>query len=80
MVPADLPGIEELDHLPDTLCRGGSAIVGPLGDTIAGPLFEQEGILYAELDMAELVRAKLDFDAVGHYARPDVFKFVIVEE
>lgn len=80
MVPADLPGIEELDRLPDTLCRGGSAIVGPLGDYLAGPLFDQEGILYAELDLADLVQSKLDFDAVGHYARPDVFRFTVVEE
>jgi len=78
MVPADLPGIEELDGLPEILCRGGSAIVSPLGDYLAGPLFDQEGILYAELDMAQLVRAKLDFDVVGHYARPDVFQFTVV--
>jgi nitrilase len=55
------------------LMRGGSAIVGPLGEVISGPLFAERGVLYAELDAATLTRSKLDFDAVGHYARPDVF-------
>ncbi len=74
MYPADLPGIEDLADQPDVMCRGGSAIVSPLGEVIAGPLFNGEGILYAELDLADVVRAKFDFDVVGHYARPDVFQ------
>jgi nitrilase len=75
MYPADLPGIEELADQPQVLCRGGSAIYGPLGEIIAGPLYDQEGILYADLDMAEIDRSKFDFDVTGHYARPDVFHF-----
>jgi nitrilase len=54
--------------------------VSPLGDVIAGPLFDQEGILYAELDLADVVRAKYDFDVVGHYARPDVFQLTVNEQ
>jgi nitrilase len=54
-------------------------IVSPLGDVLAGPLWDQEGILFADLDMAEVARAKFDFDAVGHYARPDVFKLIVNE-
>lgn len=73
MVPADLPGREELDDQPEIMCRGGSVIVSPLGEIIAGPLFDEEGILTADLDLAEVVRSKLDFDVVGHYSRPDVF-------
>ena len=54
--------------------RGGSAIVSPLGDLLAGPEFDRETILYADLDLDEIVRGKFDFDAAGHYARPDVFE------
>ena len=52
---------------PDTMCRGGSMIVDPLGKIVAGPLYDEEGILYAEINRSEIVRAKLDFDVVGHY-------------
>jgi len=79
MYPTDLPGIEELSDQPEVMCRGGSTVVGPLGDVIAGPLYDEEGILYADLDMAEVPRSKFDFDVVGHYARPDVFTFKVNE-
>ena len=55
-------------------------MVSPLGRVIAGPLFDREGILYAELDLAEVVQSKFDFDVVGHYARPDVFKLIVDEK
>lgn len=74
MVPADLPGVEELDERPEILSRGGSVIISPMGEVIAGPLYDQEGVLYASLDMSAIARGKLDFDVVGHYARPDVFQ------
>jgi nitrilase len=77
MYPADLEGIEELENQPDTLCRGGSAIVSPLGDYLAGPLFDAEGILVAELNLDDAARGKLDLDVVGHYARPDVFQLSV---
>jgi nitrilase len=65
----------EIDDGPDTfLLRGGSAIVAPDGTVLAGPVFEEEAILYAEVDLAEIARGHLDMDAVGHYARPDVFE------
>ena len=79
MYPADLPGIDDLADQPEIMCRGGSAIVSPLGEMLAGPLFDAEGILYADLDMADVARSKLDFDVVGHYARPDVFQLVVDE-
>jgi nitrilase len=60
---------------PDAvIMRGGSAIIGPLGQVLAGPLFNQSDILVAELDLGEIARAKYDFDVVGHYARPDIFR------
>lgn len=77
MYPPDLPMREELDSQPEVMCRGGSVIVSPLGDVLAGPLYDQEGTLYAELDRDDLVRSKLDFDVVGHYARPDVFQLAV---
>ena len=79
MYPADLQALAELAAAPEVMSRGGSAIVSPLGDLLAGPLYDQEGILYADLDMAEIVRAKVDFDVVGHYARPDVFQLTVNE-
>jgi nitrilase len=60
---------------PDTvLIRGGSCIVGPLGEVLAGPCFDQPAVLTAELDLDAIARSALDFDAVGHYARPDIFR------
>jgi nitrilase len=59
---------------PETvLLRGGSMIVAPLGAVLAGPFFEGETILYADIDPDEVVRGKYDFDVAGHYARPDIF-------
>jgi len=79
MYPDDLEGIEDLADMPDVLCRGGSAIISPLGEYLAGPLFDQAGTLVADLDLAEVARARLDFDVVGHYARPDVFRLMVNE-
>jgi nitrilase len=61
---------DDADHV---LMRGGSVIVNPLGEVLAGPDFAGETILTAELDMRQIVRGKFDFDVTGHYARPDVF-------
>jgi nitrilase len=80
MYPTDLDGIEDLDDQPEIMCRGGSAIISPLGDVLVGPLYNEEGILYADLDLAEVARGKFDFDVVGHYARPDVFQLMVNEE
>jgi len=79
MYPADLQKHPDLKEQPNIMCRGGSAIISPLGEVIAGPLYDEEGILYADLDLSEIVRAKVDFDVVGHYARPDVFQLVVNE-
>jgi nitrilase len=79
MYPKDLPSIEELQGQPEVMCRGGSAIISPFSEVLAGPLWDKEGILYADLDLGEVVRSKLDFDVVGHYARPDVFQLIVDE-
>jgi nitrilase len=73
---ADLPAGYPTGRFPadqEWLIRGGSCVVGPLGALLAGPVYEEEAVLVADLDRADLVRAKFDFDVVGHYARPDVF-------
>ncbi|MBN9584958.1 MAG: nitrilase [Afipia sp. 62-7] len=63
---------------PETvMMRGGSAIIDPLGKVLAGPDFTGEKILYAEIDLDEVARGKFDFDATGHYARPDIFQLIV---
>ncbi len=71
--PSDFGG-----ESPDTvLIRGGSCIIGPLGEVLAGPNFEGPTILTCDLDLDEIPRAKYDFDVVGHYARPDIFRLLV---
>ena len=77
MYPADLEVREELEDMPEVLMRGGSAILAPLGEYLAGPLFEREGILTADLDLAKVIEGKYDLDVAGHYARSDVFRLVV---
>ena len=72
--------LKELDEQPELMCRGGSVIISPLGKVLAGPLYEQEGILFADLDLGAIARSKFDFDVVGHYARPDVFQLTVNEK
>ena len=67
------------DSPESILMRGGSAIVSPLGKVLAGPNFEGETILTADLDLNEIGRGKFDFDVAGHYSRPDVFQLVVNE-
>ncbi|KAJ9498188.1 Nitrilase [Exophiala xenobiotica] len=59
------------------LSHGGSCIVGPLGTFIAEPVLDQEAIVYGELSRGDLVEARMDFDAVGSYSRPDVFTLTV---
>lgn len=75
MYPDDLAGVKDLEDKPDILCRGGSVIIDPIGNVIEGPLYDQAGILYAELELDKIAESKFDFDVTGHYARDDVFEF-----
>lgn len=64
--------------VPSTvLISGGSVIVSPLGEILAGPLRDSEGVLVAKLDRDDLIRARFDFDPVGHYARADLFSLAV---
>ena len=76
--PADYPAA--LGDDPDTIVtRGGSCVVDPFGNFLAGPNTEGEVILTAEIDRAQIVRGKFDLDVVGHYARPDIFQLHVDE-
>ncbi len=70
----------ELAAWPEEFCPGGSVIVAPDGEVLAGPLLGREGMLVAELDLSLLAEQRLEFDAVGHYARPDVFRLEVNED
>jgi nitrilase len=61
----------------DVIGRGGSAILAPDGSYLAGPLYDEEGILYAELDPARLDEERQRFDPAGHYHRPDVLSLQV---
>ncbi len=74
--PDDCPLQAELEGL-DVIGRGGSAILGPDGSYLAGPLYDEEGILYAELDPARLFEERQRFDPAGHYHRPDVLSLQV---
>lgn len=77
-VPPDFPGRDAIyGGGDDWMCPGWSAIVDPDGDLLAGPLKEVEGILYAEVDAGRARASRLEFDPVGHYARPDVFRLTV---
>lgn len=56
---------------------GGSVIVGPMGEVLAGPLRGREGLIYANIDPGQSLAAKFDLDVTGHYARPDLFRISV---
>ena len=83
-LPADLPGRAALyghagdgGDRDDWLSRGNSAIIGPGGEVLAGPLVGEEGILYAEIDARRARASRQEFDPVGHYGRSDVLRLVV---
>lgn len=61
------------------LIRGGSVIMSPMGEVLAGPLYDQEGLISAGIDLDDIVKARYDFDPVGHYSRPDIFELTVDE-
>jgi len=71
--PDDVP----LAEGPELLGRGGSAILAPNGEYLAGPLWDEEGILYGDLDPAQLYESRQRFAPAGHYHRPDVFRLKV---
>jgi nitrilase len=77
--PDDFPLRASLDGV-ELLGRGGSAILGPDGSYLAGPLYGEEGILYADLDRARLLEERQRFDPAGHYHRPEILKLEVTTQ
>lgn len=77
--PAELGMTMEHWDADRPLIGGGSMIVGPLGDVLAGPLERETGLITASIDMEDVIRARYDLDVVGHYSRPDVFSLHVDE-
>lgn len=74
-LPDSMPGKKELyPNAEEWVNKGDSAIVAPGGKVIAGPLSGEIGLLYADLDLAQVTAARRALDVVGHYARPDLFQ------
>lgn len=68
-------------NAPDALVlNGGSCVIGPDGHYVAGPVFDKESILYADLDLSHPVKERMNLDVTGHYNRPDVFSFSVNRE
>ena len=76
--PTDI-GNELASQPQDPVSLGGSCII-PTGQVLAGPSWEGEDFLFADIDLDEIPRAKFDLDVVGHYARPDVFRLLVDEQ
>ena len=75
-LPRDLELPPEMQAKPDSLvCAGGSCIIAPDGTLLAGPVFDREEILVADLDLGTIVEESMALDVTGHYSRPDVFQF-----
>ena len=78
--PKDLNYINDIDAHEEIVTRGGSAIIDPMGNYLAGPVYDKEEILVADLDLNLVAESRYDFDPVGHYARPDVFELIVNEK
>jgi nitrilase len=76
--PDDFPLRDEIEG-SDVIGRGGSAILAPDGSYLAGPVYDDEAILYAELDPAVMAAQRQRFDPAGHYHRPDVLRLTVAE-
>ncbi|WP_019415570.1 carbon-nitrogen hydrolase family protein [Paenisporosarcina sp. TG20] len=80
MYPTEITSREEFAHLPHEMSRGGSCIVNPLGEFLVEPVFGEEKILYADLNLDKIAESQFDFDGMGHYSRPDVFQLIVNEK
>ena len=80
MYPGGLAYPEEIDALPEIVCRGGSCVIDPYGNYEIEPFWDQEGIRYADLDMNKVPASRMEFDPCGHYSRPDVLKLNLRDE
>lgn len=73
-------GEEEIARLPELVCRGGSCVIDPFGHEASETIWDKEGVIYAELDMQKVPASRMEFDACGHYARPDVLSLSVLDK
>ena len=78
--PADIHEREMAEQLPEYVCRGGSCVIDPYGHYVTQPVWDEETIIYADLDMNLPAACKMEHDAVGHYSRPDVLELIVNEK
>lgn len=78
--PSDLHEGDVASRFPEYVCRGGGCIIDPRGHYVTEPVWDEEAIIYAELDMGLTVSCKMEHDVVGHYARPDVLELNVNEK
>lgn len=67
--------LKNIQKQEDLHCRGGSVVISPMGKTLAGPVYNKEEIIIAELEKDEIIKGKMDLDVAGHYSRNDIFQF-----
>ncbi|AXT21110.1 carbon-nitrogen hydrolase family protein [Flavobacteriaceae bacterium AU392] len=76
--PQDTPHLDKiLEKAPDVLANGGSCIAGPDGEWIIEPVLHKDGLIIQEIDFNRVYEERQNFDAVGHYSRPDVTKLTV---
>mgnify|MGYP003683129919 FL=1 len=80
-IPENIPHVQEiLDNVPDELANGGSCIASPDGEWLIPPVLHKEGLIIATLDFNRVLEERQNFDAVGHYSRPDVTQLTVNRE
>lgn len=79
MYPDILHCPDEIEKLPAGVCTGGSCVVNPFGHYATEPVWDQEEIIYADIDMDQVPLSRMEFDGTGHYSRPDVLELIIHE-
>lgn len=80
-IPSNIPNVDEiLNNVPDELANGGSCIASPDGEWLIPPVLHKEGLIVATLDFNRVLEERQNFDAVGHYSRPDVTQLTVNRE
>ena len=79
--PKDLQTYErDVAPLPEKICRGGSCVVDPYGHYLTEPVWDEEAVILADLDMSQVYASRMEHDPCGHYARPDVLELRVKDE
>ena len=75
--PEDLNEYAALADLPQIPCRGGSCVIDPFGHLVSDCVWDEEEVIYEDLDMQKVPASKMEHDVCGHYARPDVLELFV---